>query len=222
MALNQTCIVEKPPQQRQGQMRKEDALEAVHAIDQGLLYRFETPAPPWIDAVLKAVTCLGYPKVLAVVSALMVLAFLLAGERRAALCLAGAGLLALALLHAGRWYVDRPRPDLAWRRAELPRSSSFPSGHSVASVAVYGTAALLAARRLRRRWQAILLVGGVLALAFLIGFSRIYLGVHYPLDVVGGWMVGLGCALLACWADVSAPARAPPQPPRTNTLSKFE
>jgi undecaprenyl-diphosphatase len=200
MALNQAFIVEKAPRQRQGQMRQEDALEAVHAIDQGLLYRFEAPAAPWLDAVLKAVTCLGFPKVLAVVSTLMVLAFLLAGERRAALCLAGAGLLALALLHAGRWYVDRPRPDLAWRRAELPRSSSFPSGHSVGSMAVYGTAALLAARRLRR-WPAVLLVGAALALSFLIGFSRIYLGVHYPLDVVGGWIVGLACALLGLWAD---------------------
>jgi undecaprenyl-diphosphatase len=201
IALNQTFIVEKPPRRRQGQMREDDALETVHAIDQGLLYHFEAPAGPWIDAVLKAATSLGYPKVLAVVSALMVLAFLLAGERRAALCLAGAGLLGLALLHAGRWYVDRPRPDLAWRRVEMPHSSSFPSGHSVGSVAVYGTAALLAARRMQNRWPAVLLVGGALALSFLIGFSRIYLGVHYPLDVVGGWIAGLGCALLGLWAD---------------------
>jgi membrane-associated phospholipid phosphatase len=180
-------------------------------MDQGLFYRFETMHWPWLTAVLKVLTKLGNPEVMAVVVPLLVLAVVAAREWRAALCLAGAGLLGFILLEGAKRYVGRPRPDVAWRRLEqLPKSTSFPSGHALGSVAVYVTAALLLARRMRRRRTAYLLVAAAFVLALAIGFSRSYLGVHYPLDVLSGWLAGLCCALLACWADARWAWRPPP------------
>jgi undecaprenyl-diphosphatase len=177
-------------------------LETLHAMDQGLLYRFETLGWPWLIAVLKVVTLLGNVEVIGVAALLLVLAFYAAGERRAAVCLALTGMLALGLLEGTKRYVNRPRPDVAWRRLDhLPHSSSFPSGHALGTTAIYVTAALLLARRLRRRRAAVLLVAAAFALALAVGFSRSYLGVHYPLDVLGGWLAGLCCVLLGLWAD---------------------
>ena len=66
---------------------------------------------------------------------------------------------------------------------------------------VYAALALTLGRRLRRRWfRALALALGV-ALPLLIGFSRVYLGVHYPTDVLAGWAAGSALALLAGWAD---------------------
>jgi membrane-associated phospholipid phosphatase len=177
-------------------------LEALHAMDQGLLYRFESLQWPWLTAVLRIITLLGNGWVMAVVTTLLVLGLSAVGGRRAALCLAVTGVLALVLVEGIKHYVNRPRPDVAWRRLErLPHSSSFPSGHALGTMAIYLTAALLLARRIRRRWPARLLIAGAFVLALGVGFSRTYLGVHYPLDVLGGWLAGLGCVLLACWAD---------------------
>ncbi len=185
-------------------------METLHALDQGLFYRFESLHWPWLTAILQVLTKLGNPGVMAVVTPLLVLAFFAAGERRAALCLAGAGLLGLILLEGAKFYVGRPRPDVAWRRLDLPKSTSFPSGHALGTMAVYVTAALLLARRTSRRRLASLLVAAAFGLALAIGFSRSYLGVHYPIDVLSGWLAGLCCVLLACWADSRWAWRPPP------------
>ena len=94
--------------------------------------------------------------------------------------------------------IQRERP--AQTVAELVLTSySFPSGHALGSTAVYVTLALLVSRQLARRRGRFLLVGAAVLLAGLIGFSRLYLGVHYLSDVAAGWAGGLGCALLAAW-----------------------
>jgi undecaprenyl-diphosphatase len=92
---------------------------------------------------------------------------------------------------------DRPRPALRGETVDLfgwsfafPTSPSFPSGHAITAVVVYGTLAYLVARleptpRLRR-WT----LGGAVALVLLIGLSRVYLGVHYPTDVLAGYLAG--------------------------------
>lgn len=95
-------------------------------------------------------------------------------------------------------FIQRPRPDgHLW--AYLESGSSFPSAHATLSVAFFGYVAWLLWRHptsLPRRAAAALLVLLVLA----IGFSRVYLGVHYPSDVIGGWVVGSLCLSLAVWA----------------------
>ncbi|MEW5930502.1 MAG: phosphatase PAP2 family protein, partial [Gemmatimonadota bacterium] len=96
---------------------------------------------------------------------------------------------------------DRPRPALVdgdlevlGLRFSFPESASFPSGHAVTSAVVYGTLAYLVVRLepTRRMRRATLAAAAVLILG--IGFSRLYLAVHYPSDVVAGYLAGFAWA----------------------------
>ena len=100
------------------------------------------------------------------------------------------GILLNGLLKMG---FDRPRPQVFEWGTQVS-SSSFPSGHSMSSVVVYGTVAYLAARLQKRRWARwlTLFIFGIIIAA--ICFSRMYLGVHYPFDVAGGVIIGLAWA----------------------------
>lgn len=110
-----------------------------------------------------------------------------------ALLLATTILMERVLVDALKDWLGRPRPplDLNW----LPQSLAFPSGHSANSMTAYLATALILAPHAHRRPWAI----GALILSFVVGLSRIYLGVHWPSDVIGGWALGLltvGAALL--------------------------
>lgn len=102
----------------------------------------------------------------------------------------------------------RPRPTvvphLTWVLTE-----SFPSGHAMLSAIVYLTLGALGAQLVTRRWLQVYLVAVAVALTVLIGLTRVYLGVHYPTDVLGGWMAGLGWALLAGLVARGARRRSP-------------
>lgn len=110
------------------------------------------------------------------------------------------------LLVTGQKYgIERLRPD---QQAHLVQVStpSFPSGHAAGSVILYLTLALVLTSGTRWKWPA---VAAAAALAFVIGLSRIMLGVHWPTDVIGGWAFGLLWVMLALpWAErLAAPRR---------------
>jgi undecaprenyl-diphosphatase len=154
-----------------------------------------------VNQVMKVFTALGNAETAIAVVLTAAILFYLTGQRRAAVIVVLISMFGLGISQSAKYVIKRQRPDVAWRVIDRPHSPSFPSGHSLNSMAIYGTIALLAARRVRRR-----IVGGVivvagLALPLAIGVSRPYLGVHYPSDVLAGWTVGLACALLALWAD---------------------
>jgi undecaprenyl-diphosphatase len=136
----------------------------------------------------RTVTFFGSPPWLDLLAALAVLR--LAWRRdRTALRLAVAFLGAVALHALIVRLVDRPRPPVAHLAAAA--GASFPSGHATESAALYGALAWLVWRRVRGPWR---VAAGALLLTLIaaIGLSRPVLGVHYPSDVLAGWLLAAG------------------------------
>jgi undecaprenyl-diphosphatase len=153
--------------------------------------------PPWLEEMARDVTALGSGFVLTFVSLAVIGFLLLSGKRGAALLVlvsvAGGALLGDAL----KLGFDRPRPDLVPHRVEV-YTASFPSNHAMLSAVTYLTlGALLARLEVKRRVKYYFLTLSALLTA-LVGVSRIYLGVHWPTDVLAGWSVGAAWAM-AVW-----------------------
>jgi undecaprenyl-diphosphatase len=179
------------------------------AFDRMILLALRDPSnaaapvgPRWVQEAARDITSLGGTIVLALVTIAATGFLALVRKRRAALfviaAVVGGGVLCV-LLKAG---FDRPRPDLVPHPVPV-YSSSFPSGHAMLATVTYLTlGALLAEVQPRKRVKAYLL-GWAVTLSVLIGASRIYLGVHWPTDVLAGWCVGsawaLLCASVALW-----------------------
>jgi undecaprenyl-diphosphatase len=153
--------------------------------------------PSWFEEMMRDITSLGSTVVLSMVS-LAVFGFLLLLQRpKMALLVAVAvigGLLLSTLLKMG---FSRPRPDLVPHGTRV-YTASFPSGHSMQSATVYLTLGALIVRNLPRRILKAYVLILMILLTLLIGFSRVYLGVHWPTDVLAGWTAGAAWALL-CW-----------------------
>lgn len=153
--------------------------------------------PHWLRASILDLTALGGGTILTLVT-LVAIGSLLAQRKRAealfiAFAVGGGGLLS-DLLKIG---YARPRPDLVAHLVEVS-SASFPSGHAMNSAVTYLTLGVLLARAVPDRWlKAYVLWVGVL-LTLIVGFSRVYLGVHWPTDVLAGWAIGSAWAGL-CW-----------------------
>jgi undecaprenyl-diphosphatase len=157
--------------------------------------------PPWVEEMARDLTSLGSITVLTLVS-LAVIGFLILHRKRGAAVLVltavFGGMLLSTLLKAG---FERPRPDLV-PHAVVVFTKSFPSGHAMLSAVTYLTlGALLARVQPHRRVKAYLLILAIL-LTVMIGVSRVYLGVHWPTDVLAGWCVGATWAML-CWLTAS-------------------
>lgn len=154
--------------------------------------------PRWVEEMARDITGLGGVGVLTFVTlaAAGALALQRKGHMALYLLLAiGSGIAISMALKAG---FSRPRPDLVPHRSYV-YTSSFPSGHAMMSAITFLTmGALLAGTQESRKLKAYFL--GIAAfLALVVGISRVYLGVHWPTDVLGGWAAGAGWALL-CWA----------------------
>ena len=147
-------------------------------------------ASPSITTLMMAASRYGGPGVLVPAGMAVALAFLIRGWRRGALLvvvtLAGAGLLNGLL----KLYFARLRPD-PFFSYPLPGSPSFPSGHALYAVSVFGGLAALLSARLGNHVHRVLVWSAAIGLIALVGFSRVYLGVHYPSDVLAGFAVGV-------------------------------
>jgi undecaprenyl-diphosphatase len=161
----------------------------VPSLDQQLRLLLHATASPGLTRAMQAISQYGGPARLAPLGLIAAIGFALKGWRRGGvlvvLTLAGAMLLdgLLKVLFA------RPRPESYFGYPE-PTSYSFPSGHALFSICFFGGLAVLLVPRVRQRWLRLaVILGSALAIA-LIGLSRIYLGVHYPSDVLGGYAAG--------------------------------
>lgn len=175
------------------------------AFDSAIMLALRTPGdlatpagPAWLKQVMVDVTALGGETVLTIVVALAV-GFLLAGRHllTAALVFGGtvSGTIAVAV---GKRLVGRERPALVDHLVEVS-SASFPSGHASNSAIIYLTIALTVMQIVPQRRARWFLLGATIALVLTIGASRVYLGVHWPSDVIAGWSAGMMWAL-AWWA----------------------
>ena len=157
----------------------------------------EVVGPRWAREAARDVTALGSAVVLLLVVAGVGGSLALMSRRREAAFLLvvafGGWGLSLGLKAA----IGRERPELFPAVTET-YNSSFPSGHSMVSAAVYLTVGAALARLAERRWLRVHLMGLAVALTVIVGLSRVYLGVHYPTDVVAGWSLGVAWATL-CW-----------------------
>jgi undecaprenyl-diphosphatase len=107
------------------------------------------------------------------------------------------GLVGFAWQELLKWAIARPRPTVV-PHLEAAIHNSFPSGHSMMSAIVYLTLGSLLAQITPRQRLKSYFIGVALLLTFLVGISRVYMGVHYPTDVLAGWTAGLVWALI-CW-----------------------
>ena len=146
----------------------------------------------FLSDVAQNVTTLGSDPMVILLSVLILGYCLVAGLNRYVPALLGTP-LAFLVGTVVKLVVARPRPDVAL--IALPASYSFPSGHAVAASAFYLTLALLASQAERRAAPRRLIVGAGIVVALLVAWSRVYLGVHYLSDVVGGLLLGWTGAL---------------------------
>ncbi|MDB5323686.1 MAG: phosphoesterase [Phycisphaerales bacterium] len=153
--------------------------------------------PHGMESVVRDITALGGVVVLLLVVG-SVAGFLLLIRRYHMMWLVLVATIgATAINSTIKGLVDRPRPTSVPRLTDVS-SESFPSGHSAMSAAVYLTLGGLLAQTVSRRSIKLYFLFIAMTVTFLVGLSRVCLGVHYPTDVLAGWAVGLVWALL-CW-----------------------
>jgi undecaprenyl-diphosphatase len=176
-----------------------------HALDEAILLALRSATDPsdplgpgWLEELMRDITALGSTGVLTFIT--LAVAGFLALDRKSHAALfvvvaVGGGMLLSTALKLG---FDRPRPDLV-PHGSIVYTASFPSGHSMLAAVVYLTLGALLARVQPRFVLKLYLLGLAILLTVAVGTSRVYLGVHWPTDVLAGWAVGAAWALF-CWA----------------------
>lgn len=173
----------------------------MEAFDQSILMLFRDPAnvdqvigPAWVHEMVRDITALGSFAVLGLIVLAVCSYMMLARQRAEALLVAVSvlgGTLLSTLLKMG---YNRPRPDLVAMSHQF--TASFPSGHAMLSAVTFLTLGALLARLAPTRALQIFSLSAAIFLTLLVGSSRLYMGVHYPSDVLAGWCLGAAWALL--------------------------
>lgn len=153
-------------------------------FDTAILTAIHSHSSPFLDALVPKLTQAGEALLVGVV-AVMVTVGLLYARRFSDAVIVGCGVLgALALNYVIKQLFERPRPEL-WERLVTETSYSFPSGHATASAAL-ALVMVAVLWHTKWRWHGIVLAAVYM---FVVGLTRLYLGVHYPSDVIAGWCV---------------------------------
>jgi undecaprenyl-diphosphatase len=175
-----------------------------HAFDSRLLLALRDPqnpanplGPSWLEESARDITGLGGYAILTIIT-VATWVYLMMTRRRGAALLVLVAIVGGMLLSTGlKMGFERPRPDLV-PHATRVYTASFPSGHAMLSAVTYLTLGALLARVEKSRRISAFVMGLAITMTLLIGMSRVYLGVHWPSDVLAGWSVGAAWAAL-CW-----------------------
>jgi undecaprenyl-diphosphatase len=178
---------------------------ATRQWDERLLVALRNPAdraepvgPSWLHGAALDATALGSPLILTFVVIASVGFLYFEGQRRVALTAVltiGGGALLSGIL---KQVFARPRPDIVPHLRDVG-GLSFPSGHSMGAAIVYFTLGVMFMKAFKSRRAKAFCLSWAFFLATIVGASRVYLGVHYPSDVLAGWLAGLGWGM-ACFA----------------------
>jgi len=175
------------------------------AFDRAALLWIHSNFPDWLDGPMRLVTALGYYWTVVPLLALTVYLFYSRGWRLSAVLLVVSTCGSVVLTTVLKGVFGRARPELVDSGYQAS-FYSFPSGHATVAVGFYGMLALILAYRLQGRMRWVVAISGVL-IVLLIGFSRLYLGVHYPTDILAGylaaplWVVCVG-GVYALWLPI--------------------
>ncbi|MBW6421496.1 phosphatase PAP2 family protein [Rhizobium sp. XQZ8] len=151
--------------------------------------------PSWLTHVITDITSLGGTTVLSLVTIVSVTYLLMTGRRSTALLLLASVIGGWALSSGLKIGIGRPRPDIVPHLIEVG-DLSFPSGHAMVSAATYLALGSILSGLQTGRAEKVFVLAVAVVLTVAIGLSRVYLGVHYPSDVVGGWCGGAAWAIL--------------------------
>jgi undecaprenyl-diphosphatase len=191
------------------------------AFDRMILLAFRKPGNPsvpigslWLQEAARDVTALGSPIVLGIILFAVVECLFLARKRAEAWLILGAVLGGAVLNDLLKYSFARPRPDIVAPAVRV-FTPGFPSGHATMSAITYLTLGALLARTHSSRSMRIFFIALAMLLTFLVGLSRVYLGVHYPTDVLAGWCIGTAWAMgswaLMTWLQRSGKVEPPEQ-----------
>lgn len=164
-------------------------VQRIGRFDIYLIYFVQHPITSLNTRLMIGVTRLAAPAVMISLTLLIVILLAIRRYFVAALWFGTTLLLSAAILNPLlKQLIGRPRPTID--RLINESGYSFPSGHAIAATVFYGMIATLSSIYLRKLYQKVLIELAAMSLIFMIMLSRVYLGVHYPTDVIGGFLLG--------------------------------
>lgn len=178
-------------------------------LDRTILLALRTPGdlgnpvgPPWMEEMGRDLTALGGVAVLGLTTVVVAVYFLLRRDWAQGIYIlvtVGGG---IAISSLAKDFFGRPRPDLV-PYGSIVHTASFPSGHSMMAAVAYLTLGVLIARLQPRLMLKVYTLSVAVLLTVLVGISRVYMGVHWPTDVLAGWLAGgawaMVCVMAARW-----------------------
>ncbi|WP_421762207.1 phosphatase PAP2 family protein [Devosia sp.] len=184
-------------------MVADEALEGdTVAFDSAVTALFRTAdtnaviGPLWLQEAVRDFTSLGSFTILGLIVMASAVYLLLEKKAGTAIFLVVSVVAGTVISNVLKQTFNRPRPNVEASLSVF--TASFPSGHAALSAVVYLTLGALLSQSARSPLIKGYLIGLALLMAFLVGVSRIYLGMHYPTDVIAGWSLGLSWAMI-CW-----------------------
>ncbi len=172
------------------------------------IYPSDPIGPDWLENAMRDISALGSNVIVVLVMLTAATLLVMTNRQGPAVLLVVSVVAAFMLNWALKGMFDRERPDFLSYSVAV-ETSSFPSSHAMLGAVLYLLLAAIAAREFANRQAGLIAMSVGIFIAFTIGFTRIYLGAHWPSDVLAGWALGSACAL-AAWQLARTPQ--PPEP----------